>query len=330
MATVYVTEPGAVIGKTSRRLVVRKSGHKLLEVPAFRVDRVLVFGNVQVTTQALVFLLERGIDLSFLSGRGRLRGRLTATESKNVFLRLAQYDRYKDAAFRLRMSKRFLEAKLASQRTLLHRYRRNHPEVDFTEPIRVVERALRELSEADRIESIMGIEGAASGAYFRAFGRMVRREFEFHGRQRRPPRDPVNALLSFGYVLVTNELGALLEASGLDPFIGFLHGIRYGRQSLALDLMEEFRHPLVDGLVLRLVNLAVLGRDDFHTENGAVRMTQSGLRKFFAHYEKRMARPLGRRGAGRDRVLRDVLRRQVRRLERSVLRGEDYVPFRPR
>jgi CRISPR-associated protein Cas1 len=132
MATLYLTEQGSKLRKTSKRLVVEKYGDTLLEVPAYGIDRVLIFGAVQISTQAISFLLESGIDVSFLSIHGKLKGKLTPVQSKNVFLRLAQYDRYKDEEFKPRIARSILEGKLKNQRTLILRYQRNHPEADFS------------------------------------------------------------------------------------------------------------------------------------------------------------------------------------------------------
>ena len=328
MATLYLTQQGAVLKKTSQRLVVEKDNVRLLEAPVFQVDRILIFGNVQIGSQTVAFLLERGIDVSFLSLGGRLRGRLASAQSKNAFLRLAQYDRSRNEAFRLRLAKSFVGGKLKNQKALLYRYQRNHSEMDLSEPIGVIERSLTELPNKKQIESVLGVEGGASGAYFRAFGEMLRKSFQFERRQRHPPRDPVNALLSFGYVLITNELDGVLESLGFDPFIGFLHGIRYGRRSLALDLVEEFRHPLADTLTLSLVNLGVLKEDDFQTtlEDG-VRMTPAGLKKYFEHYDKRVNKPLAD-DAGDSKVsFRQLFRTQAERLEKAVMENQEYQPF---
>jgi CRISPR-associated protein Cas1 len=328
MPTLYLSQQGAVLRKTSQRLVVEKENKRLLEVPAFQVDRILIFGNIQISSQTITFLLERGIDVSFLSMGGKLRGRLASAESKNAFLRLAQYDRSRDEAFRLRLAKSLIDGKLKNQKALLYRFQRNHPEVDFCEPIAVIDRALGQLPHKKQLDSVLGVEGGATGAYFRTFGQMLRKSFEFQGRQRRPPRDPVNALLSFGYVLITNELGGVLESLGFDPFIGFLHGIRYGRRSLALDLVEEFRHPLADTMTLSLVNLGVLKEEDFQaTAEDGVRMTPEGLRKYFEHYEKRLNKPFTDEAGDSKVGFRQLFRSQAERLEHAILEDQEYQPF---
>lgn len=328
MSTLYLTEQGAVLKKTSQRLLVEKDGSTLLEIPAFQVDRILIFGNVQVSTQAINFLLERGIDVSFLSTHGKLRGRLTSTESKNVFLRLAQYDRFKDEDFKLSFAKNIIRGKMKNQKTLLYRYQRNHPEVDFSDSIETIDQCLSQVGYKKQMESVLGLEGSATGAYFKSFSRMLRKGLGFEKREHRPSPDPVNALLSFGYVLITNEIDGILESLGFDPFIGFLHGIRYGRRSLALDLVEEFRHPVIDMFTVTLINLGVFKENDFfRTSDGGVRMERDALKRYFEHYEKRLERPFSEQTTDQKVSLRKVFRHQAERLEKLILEGEEYQPF---
>jgi CRISPR-associated protein Cas1 len=328
MSTLYLTEQGSKLRKTSKRLVVEKAGTTLLAVPAYEVDRVLIFGAVQLSTQAISFLLDSGIEVSFLSMNGRLKGRLTPVQSKNVFLRLAQYDRHKDDEFKLMIAKSIIDAKLKNQRTLILRYQRNHPGIDFASERDTIANALSSLTHAKAIPSIMGLEGASTGAYFRCYAKMLSRNFAFEKRTRHPPLDPVNALLSLGYVLITNEIAALVEAAGLDPFIGFLHGVRYGRRSLALDLVEEFRHPVIDGLVQALINTGSVKEADFHKESkGAVLLNKDALKSFLSLYEERMEKLFLYRDNGSETSYRKLFRTQVEQLEHVVLNRELYQPF---
>lgn len=323
--TLYLTEQGTKLRKTSRRIIVEKEGITLLEVPLFQLDRVLVFGAVQLSTQAISMLLENGIDVSFLTITGRLRGRLVCAESKNVFLRLAQYDRSRDEDFKLRFAKQIIRAKAKSQKALLLRFQRNHPEAEFSKEASTIEQALNDLAHKKTVASVMGLEGASTGAYFRSFARMlVCKEFRFEGRTRHPPLDPVNALLSLGYVILTNEIASLVESAGLDPHIGFLHGFRYGRQSLPLDLVEEFRHPVVDTLTLSLLNRRVFAPSDFEQqENLAYYLTREGFKRYLKYYEEQIGTPRGEKSES----FRALLRRQIDRCEKAVLQNDLYEPF---
>lgn len=328
MATLYLTEQGSKLRKTSKRLVIEKYGDTLLEVPAHSIDRVLIFGAVQISTQAISFLLDAGIDVSFLSVHGRLKGKLTPLESKNVFLRLAQYDRYKDEEFRPMLARSILEAKLKNQRTIILRYKRNHPEADFSAEIDTISNSISSLAQTQDISSLMGLEGAGSVAYFRCFSNMLSEEFTFDKRTKHPPLDPANALLSLGYVLITNEIGALAESAGFDPFIGFLHSLRYGRQSLPLDLVEEFRHPVVDGLVQTLVNIGSIKEGDFHKEsNGAFLLNREAFKLFLTAYEERMEKLFLDRNENSNTSYRKLFQRQVVKMEQAILNREEYQPF---
>ena len=328
MTALYLTEQGSKLRKTSKRLVVEKGGTTLLEVPSSGIDRVLVFGAVQISTQAISFLLESGIDVSFLSMGGRLKGKLTLIESKNVFLRLAQYDRYKDEGFKLMIARSILEAKMMNQRTLILRYQRNHPDADFSPELEIISNSISSVPEKNTIAALMGLEGVSSAAYFRCYSRMLSIDFAFEKRTRHPPLDPTNALLSLGYVLVGNEIGALIASAGFDPFIGFVHGVRYGRQSLPLDMVEEFRHPVVDGLVMTVINNRSIKKEDFYKEdNGAYFLDKEAFKRFIGYYEERMEKLFLYRELDAQISYRRLFQIQAERIQKAVLNREEYQPF---
>jgi len=328
MSTLYLTEQGTKLRKASRRLVVEKDGTTILEVPSHEVERVLVFGAVQMSTQAMTFLLESGTEVSFLSMTGRLKGKLAPAQSKNVFLRLAQYERSKDEEFKLSVARTIVQAKIKNQRTLLLRHQRNHPDADFSSELASMSEALSSVPQKKGNSSLMGLEGVSSGAYFRCFARMLSPEFAFDKRLKHPATDPVNALLSLGYVLVTNELAGVAESVGFDPFIGFLHGLRYGRQSLALDLVEEFRQPVVDGLVLTEINKRMVKQADFERgADGACYLKKEVFGRFLASYEDRLESTFLYKSAGAHTSYRKLFRSQVEDMERAVLNRGEYHPF---
>lgn len=328
MKVIYVTQQGSVIGKTSRRLRVSKKGKTLAEVSVIGLDGVVLFGNVQVTSQAVGFLLDNQIQLSFLSSKGKYRGTLVPAQSKNVLLRVAQYERYLDEEFQRLHASVIVKAKLKSAKSLMNRHIKNHPELDFQMELSALDSALKELEKQPPISGLLGIEGQATAKYFRAFGKMVRGEFSFSSRSRRPPKDPVNALLSFGYTLVTNEIFSLLLATGFDPYIGYLHGIEYGRPSLALDMVEEFRHSLVDRFTLYLINNRIISAADFaERDDGGFFLEPASLKKYFEEYEKRMNHFLLTQETDREVSYRQILRRQVRKLSKTIQTGVPYDPW---
>lgn len=212
MPNLYLTEQGSTLKKTGERLIVEKEGQELLEVQCFKIDSVLVFGNIQITTQAISEILAHGINLAFLTMSGKLKGQLTPHKSKNIDLRIRQYGRYQDDIFCLRMSRAVVSGKIRNSIEVLRRFLYNHPEADLRGEADQMDEILKEVPEAAGHERILGLEGAASRAYFQAFAKMCLKELDFPGRRRRPPTDPINSLLSLGYTMVLYELQALLEA----------------------------------------------------------------------------------------------------------------------
>ena len=327
MANLYLTEQGAILRKTGDRLIVEKDGEVLLEVPCLKLDAVLVFGNVQFTTQAAVEMLDHGIELALLSTSGRLRGQLTPPKAKNVYLRVAQYDLHRSGELALGFAREVVQAKIANSAAVLRRYRENHPEALGPEEVAALEAAGAAAAGAPSLESLLGVEGTAAARYFGLLARTVPAELGFAGRNRRPPRDPLNALLSFGYVLVGGELQSLLDGMGYDPYIGFYHQVDYGRPSLALDLLEELRAPLVDRFSVKLLNLGVLGAEDFTSSpQGGVYLDHDAKKRYFAAYEAELETPFAADEG--ETSFRKLFRRQAERLARALQGGEPYRAFR--
>ncbi len=292
-AVLYVTEPGSRVGKRSEHLVVSKDGRELVKVPMHAVRQVVVFGNVQVSTQALHTLLENDIPVAYLTGHGKFIGAFSPPPAKNVGLREAQYRKFTDPAECLTLAKSVVRAKLSNQRALLMRSLRGDRGSD--EPAaQGLLYAMAKLDDADSANAVFGLEGQGAALYFGEFGRFLRdgptgRAFDFSVRNRRPPRDPVNALLSFAYALLTKDCFAAACTVGFDPYRGFFHVNRHGKPSLALDLMEEFRPVIADSVVLTLINNEMLTPADFVTWRDACQLTDSGRRTFFNAYEQRKA-----------------------------------------
>lgn len=329
MATLYLTEQGSKLGKTSRRLVVEKDKKTVLEVPEFKVDRVLVYGNVQITTQAITFLLGNGIETSFLTLHGRMKGRLSPIESKNILLRMRQYQTYQDNDFRLKIAKSIIRAKIINSRVLLLRYARNHPEAEIDRNRRRLEECIKGVENKATVNSLMGIEGIAASVYFSAYGKMFRRELRFEKRQRRPARDPVNSLLSFGYVLITNEMMSVLCSIGFEPYIGYLHGINYGRPSLALDMVEEFRHPVVDRFTLYIVNNRIVKEEDFEVaEDGGYMLKDDAKKRYFVEFERYMNKEVECSIEAEKKSYRNLFRLQAHKLMDAILRDVPYSPLK--
>ena len=325
MSVLYVCEQGCIIRKSGKRILVSRERKVLQDIPVAKLERVWLYGNIQLSSQAAALLLDSGVDVVFLSYGGRMRGHLTGMMSKNIFLRLAQYERWQDREFKKNFAVNIVRGKIQNMRVMLLRYQRNHPEVDFEVTLAGLNQGLQSLEEGIRDNSqLLGIEGHCSHLYFRDLARMLRQDLGFTGRKRRPPTDPVNSLLSLTYTMLSNELACILEASSFDPYLGFYHGLRYGRSSLALDLVEEFRQPLADSHVLSLINLYIFGPDDFRPgPNGAIYLTDDGFRKFFEQYEKKV----NLTNKGEKASWRDLIIEQVKRLENCIMNDAPYIPY---
>jgi CRISP-associated protein Cas1 len=327
MSVLYLTEQRSIVRKTSDRLIVEKDDQVLLEIPCLKLETILIFGNVQVTTQALIEMLDHGIELALFSLSGKLRGQLTPPKGKNIPLRMKQYELAQSETARLELARRLVSAKIGNSVAVLKRFRKHDPDATPLPEIHEVEALAPEAERSLALQSLLGIEGTAAARYFRILSGAVPPGFGFEARTRRPPKDPFNALLSFGYVLVGQELQSLLDGMGFDPYLGFFHQPDYGRPSLALDLLEEFRAALVDRLSVSLLRLRILNLDDFHdTPEGGVLLRRDSLKRYFPTYEKELTTPFS--VDGEQLTFRQIFRRQAERLARALTAGEPYESFR--
>lgn len=289
----YVNSQGAHVGKTGEVLQVRMRDGQKIAVRLNEICQLNVFGNVQLTTQAIHGLASRGIPICYFSQSGWFYGITTGLNQKNVFLRRAQFRLSEQEWFALNFARQLVAGKIRNQRTLLQR---NH-----VEPPQAVLRELKRMAKyaeaARSLDELLGIEGNAASLYFEQFSGMIKVDnesqtaafrFDFAKRNRRPPRDPVNALLSLGYSLLAKDLTITCYAVGFDPYQGFYHQLRFGRPALALDLMEPFRPLIVDSAVLTAINTRMIAPKDFVRVGPAVALTPAGRKAFFHAYEMRM------------------------------------------
>jgi CRISPR-associated protein Cas1 len=329
MTFLYLTEQGAVLKKTGQRLIVEKDDQKLLDIPAAKVEGVMIFGNVQFTTQALQLLLRQGVELALFSRSGRLLGQLTDPATRNIDLRKAQFGRHGEAGFVLELARALVGAKLANCLEFVRQFGHNHPDTQLSEETGRLQSLHPRIDQAAGLPELLGLEGSGARVYFQAFARMVRHGFAFDGRRRRPATDPVNALLSLGYTMVYNEIASLLDGMGFDPYLGYYHQPRHGHATLASDLMEEFRTPLVDRFTLKIVNNRMFQEGDFylHEPSGSVYLTDSARRRYFAAYEQFIMQPTACAEDQSESTFRQLFRRQAERLKRTVVTGTPYDPF---
>ncbi|MFP5269750.1 type I-D CRISPR-associated endonuclease Cas1d [Coleofasciculus sp.] len=290
MGTVYITSEDAFIGKTDERLQVKANQQKLLDVPLIKVEGLVVLGRATISPAALTELLERKIPLTFLTATGKYLGKFEPELTKNIFVRKAQWKAMGESEKAIHVVKGFVRGKLKNYRMMLYRNQRKHGALELGEAIRRLDHAIAPIHQTHNINSLRGLEGAGSAAYFGVFNQLLRTtSFRFEARRRRPPTDPVNALLSFGYSLLRHDVQSAVNIVGFDPYLGYLHCQYYGRPSLALDLMEEFRPLVVDAVVLSAINLGKLTPDDFTTEtlSNAVLLSPAGRKVFLKLYEQK-------------------------------------------
>lgn len=266
---IYVRTQGARIVKEGRHLLVKKGDTIYHTLFTYKLSQVVIFGSVEITHRALVQLMRHGIDTVFMSYNGRYLGRIAPPEPKNVFLHKRQYKLVDDDGFGLRLARSIVAGKLANMATLLMRIKRTRKDDVAGKKAQEIQDLIKRLEPADSIDSVRGYEGKGTALYFEGFPRGFVRDLGFRKRVRRPPTDPVNSVLSLLYTFLMNRVYAAVRIAGLDPYPGFLHSLDYGRYSLVLDLMEEFRPIIVDTLTLSLFNLKILQQEDFIIETPA-------------------------------------------------------------
>lgn len=262
MQTVYITTPGTTLYKTGQILQAKRDGAVYNTIFPFRTQMVYAFGGVELTRKAIDFLLHNEITTLFLSQNGKFNGQLEPPLGKNVFLRKMQYKRHEDDAFNLRISREIVIGKLLNQVVFLNRIKRFR-NCDIQNNDKKIRQLAEQAQTAASLNQLRGFEGLAARLYFSQFNKAFREPQGFQRRVRRPPTDPVNALLSLLYTILFYRVDDALQRRGADSYFGHLHSLSYGRKSLALDLVEELRPIIVDTLVVSLFNLSVVSRHDF-------------------------------------------------------------------
>jgi CRISPR-associated protein Cas1 len=311
MPFAYVTDPRTMIRSENNRLTITRDGELVAEWPIVHLDGLAIRGPVHITTPAICQLLRQGITTSFFTATGQLLGQATPVCSSNAMKRLAQYRSAFDPRERLRMAKLVVLEKQKAMMDLLRRYRENHPSALLRDAQRRIADLQSSIQNATSTESLLGLEGTCALRYWSAFPQLLRTDLEFNGRSRRPPLDPVNSLLSAGYCLLTRELISAVSMVGLDPYVGFYHEIKSGRPSLALDLVEPFRHFVVDRLVVRGVNLRQFRQEHFWSpaDSKAVYLTREGWRHLCIEFEEIMTSPPNQNEESESESWRDRIRR---------------------
>lgn len=288
--TLYITRPECYLHKERETVVIKQGDDKLGQFPMLALQNILCFGQVNVSPALMAACIEAGVGLSFFTEFGKFQAQVVGAPKGNVFLRRTQYRWADDEEKSVSVARLMIAAKVGNCRAVLMREQRNHGANDaLAQAAQTMAALLESIRHARSVPQLMGLEGEAASVYFGVFSSLLRAQgFEFSGRVRRPPADPVNALLSFAYVLLASECASALAGVGLDPYVGFLHQDRPGRKSLALDLMEELRAPLADRFVLTLINRGQMKPDDFLLEaSGAVRLKDDARKVLLTAYQER-------------------------------------------
>lgn len=290
--TLYVTTPEAYLSKDGLNVVVSVKQSELFRIPIHNIEQIVTFGYMGASPGLMKLCADNGVSLTFLSPNGRYISRSQGPTKGNVLLRKAQYNYSEQAHYALHLSKLFIAGKILNYRSILRRLVRDYGSDEEVEAAaEELRRCKRMVIRADSVDSVRGFEGEAATAYFGVFSHLLlnqKEDFKFDGRNRRPPKDAVNAMLSFVYTLICNDVTSALETVGLDPYIGFMHTLRPGRPSLSLDLMEELRAYLGDRLVLSLINKRQITIKDFikQGDEGIV-MTDSARKTILTAWQNR-------------------------------------------
>ncbi len=334
LRTLYLMEHGCELSKESERLVVEKDDKRLVEIPAIKVDQVLVFGNSQITTPVMKFCLNENIPIALLSAQGRYCGVIDNHSTDSVLLHRDQFKRAEDDVFCLQLAKAMVIGKLSNSRLVLSRQARKRNNEKIKIALEAIKKNINKISDVTTLDEVRGYEGHSAKVYFAAMGELLREsvgdKWVFSGRKRQPPPDPVNALLSFGYTLLFYNVYSLMRARGLNPHVGFLHPIRQGHPALVSDIMEEFRSIVVDSLVLNLLLNQQLNQQlkpeqfTVSKEEGSCYLNNEARKLFINAFEKKMNAPLTHPITGLHLDYRRCIETQIKSVA-SLIRGHSDV-----
>ena len=290
--TLYVTTPEAYLSKDGMNVVVSVDKEELFRIPIVNIEGIVTFGYMGASPGLMKLCVDNGVSLVFMSPQGRFIGRIQGKVKGNVLLRKKQYHLSEDKEQALHVSRLFIAGKIYNCRNVLRRFiRDNGAQIEVEHAAKSLDFYKQNALKAEDMDLLRGIEGRAANVYFSVFNNLIinqKNDFVFDGRNRRTPKDEVNAMLSFVYTLLTNEVASALESVGLDPYVGFMHTLRPGRMSLALDMVEELRAYLGDRLVLSMINRRQIDKRDFIQQgDDSLIMTDSCKKNIIAAWQKR-------------------------------------------
>lgn len=362
MSVIYIVSDYGKLVKNGDVLQLKKGSDIFKTIFPFKTEQLVIMGNIEITSPALRMIMYHNIDAVFLGTNGKFNGKITFQDgkSKNVFLRRKQYKLLDDEGFRLKIAKSIVVSKLQNQYSFMQRIKRKSRDPSVAKNIDNMKININAASESGSIDRLRGHEGLGAKNFFDVFKLAIDPKWaKFNGRNRRPPKDNVNAILSFLYTLLFFRVDAALESAGIDSYVGYYHSIDYGRKSLALDLMEEYRTPIADTLTAALFNLGVLDKDDFvetifskndeefpldiepdnsdennnfiSSEVKGVLLTKEGIRKVLTQFERKLDTEIHCQSLERNLTYKDLFFEQAKHFK-MVINGEEdnYKPLTQR
>jgi CRISPR-associated protein Cas1 len=292
MTTIYLTEHGSLLSRRENKLIISQSQEMIKDFPIEKVESIVLIGSASITSPLMTELMERDITLTWISSNGKFYGRLEPSRSVNIERQMLQFKKAEDEEFSLAISKKWIEAKLRNSIIMLNRWSRERELIDLNQQITQIKETIEKITYSNSLDNLRGLEGYGSKCYFDAIKRIVPPQYEFKERNRQPPRDAFNSLLSFAYTLLIYEIYTAITLKGLHPYRSFLHSPRRGHPALASDLMEEWRALFSDALAMNSLTHKIVTQEDFVTlpesKGGGVYLSQTANKKFINQFEKKL------------------------------------------
>lgn len=331
--TLYITSDDAFLHKERETFIVEVNNQKVFQAPIHTLENIVCFGFKPLTPQLMAFCAENNVGISYMTETGKFLARVCGAQKGNVLLRKAQYTMSENEFESLKIAKPIVAAKVSNYRNLLLRHQRNHPD-NYSDQVLIsadtMGNRLNNIENAVTLDELRGYEGECANLYFSSLSDLItaqKDDFDFTQRTKRPPLDPANALLSFLYAILANDVRSALETVGLDPQVGFLHQDRSGRASLALDIMEEFRAYLGDRVMLNLINLKQVSKKDFEIrESGEVRMSDDARKTLLTAYQKKKQEEITHPFLGEKMTVGLLPHIQAQLLARYIRGDMEYYP----
>jgi len=353
MATIYIVSNFGTLHKKGETLLLVNKDQSTTTIFPYKTDQLIILGKTNITSEALNLLMHYNIDTVFMGKSGKFNGKITFQTGKNVFLRQKQFKLLDNNDFKVNFSKIITRAKLKNQLVFLQKIaRKEKNDIKLHDLTQKLKRNIQTLENIDNVDSIRGYEGYGAKLYFSGFKYGIFSDWAtFNGRTMHPPKDNVNAILSFLYTLILFRVDSAIELAGLDPYVGYMHTLDYGKRSLTFDLMEEYRTPIADRLAITLINKEILKKDDFTSvnfskednfplsqedssettidkDNEGILLTKKGIRKVIKHFEKRLAEEIFYKPLNKRITYKKLINEQIKHFKR-VINGEEleYKPL---